>query len=67
MIPVLPKSQTFIQFHLLVVIFTSLVHKYSKCGEEILEMAEFIRYLKCTSLIFFHTSQSQIYSSFIVH
>ncbi len=66
MIPVSPKSQTFIQLRLLVVISASLVHKYSKCGEEILEMAEFIRYLSRTSPIFFNILQSQIHSGFIV-
>ncbi len=66
MIPVLPQSQTFIQLSLLVVISTSLIHKYNKCGEEILEMAKFIRYLSRTSSIFFNASQSQIHSGFIV-
>ncbi len=66
MILVLPKSQTFIQLCLLVVISASLVHKYSKYREEILEMAKFIRYLSCTSPIFFNASQFQIHSGFIV-
>ena len=67
MIFVLPKPQTFIQLHLLVIIAMSFIHKYSKYGKNILEMAEFIRYLSCTSLIFFNALQSQIHSCFIVH
>ncbi len=66
MIPVLPKSQTFIQLRLLVIISTSLVHKHSKYKEEILEMAEFICYLSYISPIFFNALQFQIHSSFIV-
>lgn len=67
MIPVSPKPRTFIRLHLLVVISVSLVHKYSKCGEEILEMTEFIRYLSRTPLIFLNASQSQIHSCFIIY
>ncbi len=67
MIPVLPKPETFIQLYLLVVIDASLVHKHSKCEEKILEMAEFICYLSCTSPIFFNALQSEIHNSFIIY
>ena len=63
---VLSKPQTFIQLYLLVVIAASFIYKHSKCKEKIQEIAEFIRYLSCMSLIFFNTLQSQIYSCFIV-
>ena len=65
-IPIFPKSQTFIQLYLLVVIAVSFVYKYSKCRKKIWEIAEFIRYLSRTSPVFFNALQSQTYSCFIV-
>lgn len=64
---VLPKPEAFLQLYSLVVISSRLIDKHSKCGEKLLEVIEFIRYLSSTSPIFLHASQSQIHSCFIVH
>ena len=66
MILVLPKPQMFIKLHFLVVIATSFVYKYSKYKKNILDMAEFIRYLSRMFPIFLNTLQSQIHSCFII-
>ena len=66
MVDVSPEPHLFVLLHFSIIIRSSLVEKYNKCLNKILEVIEFVHNLSNMPLVFLNPLQSKFYSYIVV-